>query len=160
MKNLPERKKIRLKEYDYSQNGAYFITICTQNKECILSSIPTIEAEDIRPILSEYGNIVDTAIKEIEKHYNDITVDNYVIMPNHIHLILVISVPDSGRIISAPTVMRVIGQMKRIVSKQIGFSIWQKSFIEHIIRDEDDYIRRYKYIENNPYRWLEKETDE
>ena len=76
-------------------------------------------------------------------------------MPDHIHLILIISNDENnGRILSAPTksIMTVIGQMKRWVSKKIGFSVWQKSYFEHIIRDENDYIKTVEYILNNPIK--------
>ena len=82
-------------------------------------------------------------------------------MPNHIHMILVIVGVDTihpqttGRIISAPTVSVIVGQMKRWVSKQIGFSCWQKSFYEHIIRNENEYQKICEYIENNPKKWAE-----
>lgn len=134
---LPKRKPNRLNDYDYSQNGAYFITICTHNRECILSRIP-VGADIIRPHkieLLKYGKFVDESINQIPLHYDGIFVDNYVIMPNHIHLIIRIE-QHNGRMISAPTV---VAGMKRYVSKQIGKSIWQKSFYDHIIRDEEDY---------------------
>ena len=82
-------------------------------------------------------------------------------MPNHIHLLILIKDIDSdGRIISAPTDSKkrleiVIGQMKRWVSKQMGFSVWQKSFYDHIIRTENDYLDAWSYIDSNPRLWLE-----
>ncbi len=160
------RKHNRLKEYDYAKEGAYFITICTNNRETILSEVcvdNSVGADSIRPILTEYGKITDAAINEISLHYTNIKIEKYVIMPDHIHLIVHIFPNDennngrqiaNGRIISAPTVSRVIGQMKRWVSKQIGFSVWQKSYFDHIIRDERDYIIKCKYIEQNPIKWL------
>ena len=153
MNDLPKRKKIRLKDYDYSQNGYYFITVCTQNKKSLfwLSDKP----ENIPPELSDYGKIVDSAINAIPVHYENVKIDKYVIMPDHIHLILVIENGyKSGRIISAPTVMTVIGQMKRWVSRKAGFSFWQKSFYEHVIRDEEDYKTKAEYILNNPLKRL------
>lgn len=74
-------------------------------------------------------------------------------MPNHIHLLLIIEGSIDGRPLVAPTISRVIKQMKGYVSKQIGYSVWQKSFIDHIIRNEKDYIEHYTYIENNPVKW-------
>ncbi len=82
-------------------------------------------------------------------------IDEYVIMPNHIHLILIISSEeDDGRIISAPTksITTAIGQMKRWASKEAGFSLWQKSYYEHIIRNENDYLEILKYITQNPQK--------
>ena len=158
MNDLPHRKQNRLTNFDYSQNGAYFITICTKNMECILSKIRAYEsnnyvgADIIRPKLSEYGIIVDKAINSIEDCYDTVKVDKYVIMPNHIHLLISIHNNDNGgRMVSAPTI---VGSLKRYVSKQVGYSIWQKSFYDHIIRNEDDYINHLQYINENPKKWL------
>lgn len=154
--DLPKRKQIRIKDYDYSQNGYYFVTICTKDKRRLFGEI-VVGADIIRPKLSEYGEITETAIKSIPDHYPNVRVDRYVIMPDHIHMILIIMSDkghSNGRMISAPTIMTIIGQMKRWVSKRIGFSIWQKSYFEHIIRDERDYISKIKYISNNPVKWI------
>ncbi len=131
------------------------MTICTENKKCLLG---TVVGEDIilphyRVQLSRYGKIVDNAIRNISAHYENITVDKYVVMPNHVHLILMFE--NSGRIISAPTLSTVIGQMKRYASKEAGISLWQRSYHDHIIRNEKDYLEIYRYIENNPARWAE-----
>lgn len=151
------RKDNRLKNYDYSQNGAYFITICVKDMECILSKISenktnNVGADTIRPRLTKYGVIVDNAINSIESHYDTIIVDRYVIMPNHIHLMIRINNNKNiGRMVSAPTV---IGSLKRFVSMEIGFSIWQKSYYDHIIRNDEDYINHLQYIDENPKKWL------
>lgn len=162
MNELPKRKQIRLMNYDYSQNGYYFVTVCTHNRQNLFWE--SVGADIIRPNLSKYGKIVDAAINATPLHYPNIKIDEYVIMPDHIHLILKISSDDkNGRMISAPTktIMTVVGQMKRWVSKEIGFSVWQKSYFEHVIRDENDYIEKAQYILNNPLKWeleeLEKE---
>ena len=189
MKELHERKNIRLENYDYSQNGAYFVTICVKNKHEMLGRIvgaiinrpqnpgrivgaiinrPQPQKTDRTYIeLSEHGVIVDKALNEIPIHYANMVVDKYVVMPNHIHLILIICNFDnsgrltnnSGRLIIAPTtsISTVIQQLKRCVSKQLGFSLWQKSFYDHIIRDETEYRRIWQYIDENPERWHEDE---
>ena len=123
MKDVPKRKPNRLKDYDYSQPGLYFITVCVKDMKCVLSEI--VGADTIRPDrveLSNYGLLVDEAINSISQHYDNVFVDNYVIMPNHIHILLRIE-SSYGRMVSAPTV---IGSLKRYVSQQIGTSIWQK----------------------------------
>ena len=103
--------------------------------------------------LSLYGKIVEEAIKAIPKHYPCIELLQYVIMPNHIHMILYIPY-DDGRIISSPTsILTVVAQMKRYVSKKIGESVWQKSFHDHIIRDKSDYEKISKYMYENPIKW-------
>ena len=157
---LITRKPNRLCEFDYSGIGVYFITVCTKDKQCILWNTTPVGADIIRrnsSKLSEYGKIVYNAILNINKHYDYVTVEKFVIMPNHIHLLLMID--SSGRMVSAPTktVSTIIGQLKRSVSKSIGKSIWQKSFYDHIIRDENDFLTKWKYIDENLIKW---ETDE
>lgn len=157
-KKLPQRKKIRLQGYDYSTAGAYFITICTQNHRKIFWE--TVGADIIRPNeikLSKYGLLVETAIKNISEHYENMVVDKYCIMPDHIHLL--ISSTD-GRMISAPTMSRAIGQMKRWVSKHAGSSFWQKSYFDHIIRNENDYRENWEYIDRNPQTWIDKHNNQ
>ncbi len=150
----PKRKPTRLKDYDYSNVGVYFVTVCVKDKKPLLWN--NVGASSARPPeyrLSACGRIVDDAIRQIPIHYPDVNVDNYVVMPNHIHLLLSIEGNIDGRALLAPTISRVIQQMKGYVSKQIGHSIWQKLFIDHIIRNERDYIEHYTYIENNPIKW-------
>lgn len=175
MENLSRRKPIRISKYDYSRNGYYYVTVCTRDKQPIFWDTPPVEADTIRrqtcadddgrliaaptetpPIrLSAYGKIVDQAIQNIPATYPNVFVDTYVIMPDHIHMILVISgaaLPEQGQ--SSPTLMRVIGQMKRWASKNAGIPIWQKSFYEHVIRKYDDYIDIAEYIMNNPRKLM------
>lgn len=155
--NLRKRKHLRLHGFDYSCDGVYFVTVCTKDKQCIFWN--PVGADTIRPNsnLSEYGKIVYNAISEIENHYPYINVEKFVVMPNHIHLLLTID--SGGQIISVPTksISTVVGQLKRIVSKTIGKSIWQKSFYDHIIRDENDYLAKWKYIDENPFKWHDDE---
>ena len=155
--DLPERKQTRLKEYDYSAPGAYFVTICTQDRRCILSDI-SVGAAISRPPevhLTAYGEIVDLAINNISSVYSGFSVDNYVIMPNHVHMILRIHANDNGRQVAAPTVSTVVGHMKRWASIHAGTAIWQKSFHEHVIRNEEDYRQIWDYIDTNPAKWAE-----
>lgn len=154
--NLPECKRIRLQAFDYSGDGAYFVTVCTAQNKNIFANL--VGADIIRPNgtinLSEYGFIVDKAINSIARIYPNIEVQKYCIMPNHVHMILlVLPTRDSGRMISAPTLSTIIGQMKRYVSKECGFSVWQKSFYDRVIRDRDEYEKIWQYIDENPLKW-------
>ena len=155
----PKWKEIRLKEYDYSADGAYFITVCTKDKKHLFWNKRTdcVGADSIRPQdkveLSTTGEIVRQAIENIPKHYENVYLDKYVIMPNHIHIIIFIKNPGNGRMISAPTRSVVIGQMKRYASKTAGISLWQKSFYDHIIRNYSDYLEKWNYIDSNPTKW-------
>ena len=159
MTNLPKRKPIRIDNYDYSTAGAYFITICTSNREKIFWN--SVGADIIRPEnvpLSTAGKIVEQGILQVAEHYKNVAVDKYCIMPDHIHLILRIESDVYGRMISAPTVSTVVGSMKRWVSRQIGRPIWQKSFYDHGIRNQQDYDEIWRYIENNPLKCALKRT--
>lgn len=154
MDDLPKRKPNRLEDFDYASPGAYFITICTTNREKMFWS--NVGADIIRPQdiqLSMIGRITEQAILQIPDHYGHISVDKYCIMPDHIHLILYIESEIDGRIISAPTVSTVVGSMKRWVSRQVGRPVWQKSFYEHGIRNQRDYEEIWNYIENNPKKY-------
>lgn len=155
--DLPQRRQIRLPDYDYSSPGAYFVTICTRDRQCILSDVSVGAATSRPPILhlTALGEIVDLAIKNISAIYPHVSVDNYVIMPNHVHLLLRICTDEGGRQVAAPTVSSVIGQMKRWVSRQAKTALWQKSFHEHVIRNADDYRQIWEYIDANPARWAE-----
>ena len=109
--------------------------------------------EDVR--LSEYGRIVQKSIRDIPNHYKAVTVDHFVVMPNHIHLLPQIHTDESGRAILAPTISTVIAQLKGDITKKIGHSIWQKLFHDHVIRNQKDYEMIWNYIEGNPMKWAE-----
>ncbi|RKI66511.1 hypothetical protein D7V91_12225 [bacterium 1xD42-67] len=159
---LHQRKPNRLQGYDYSRTGYYFITICTNQRAEFFwgpSATCSVGADIIRPLsptLSQYGCFVEKAIQDISKHYIGVAVDKYVIMPNHIHMIIALA-RRSGRMISAPTkaISTIVGQMKRVVSKKAGFPIWQKGYHDHIIRNEPDYQRIWEYIDTDPAKWRE-----
>lgn len=162
---MKPRKQNRLTDFDYSSDAAYFITICTKDKQKLFwtdnhndwyNDPNSVGANRVRPRnLSGYGVIVNNAIIDISKIYHGIYVDKYVIMPNHIHMIITIDKDDidNGRTRFAPTISRIIKQTKGRISKQIGKSIWQRSFYDHIIRNSKEYLEIWQYIENNPLKW-------
>ena len=161
--NLPKRKRTRLKNYDYSTPGAYFITICTHNKQCLLSHIAGAIHESPENILTPYGEIVNQEILKIESHYTNVRVDKYVIMPNHIHMMIVISQTEG--INPFPTkkcdISNIIGKFKAGVSRTVGNAfmhsadkkLWQSSFHDHIIRGKEDYQKIWQYIDTNHLKW-------
>ena len=184
---LPVRKRLRLPDYDYSSPGAYFITICTQHRRCILSRIsrntvganisaqpkfespvvspdPTVGAIQESPAkLTPCGKIVDRVINQITDQY-PAYVDSYVIMPNHIHLIIVITETEDARTIresplrGRSVISKMIGYIKMNSSKEIhrcfgDSNIWQRGFHDHVIRNRRDYEQIAKYIYENPIRW-------
>jgi len=161
---METRKKNRLKYWDYGRNGAYFITICTEEKRKILSNITCTQnsvGDGILDVpkneLSKYGKIVESAIEFLNKNNEYIKVDKYVIMPNHIHLIIFVNNGTSR--MPSPTskenqiIPKFVSSLKRYVNKQIGHSIFQRSFHDHIIRNEADYQNIWTYIDNNPLKW-------
>ena len=153
---LPKRKQNRLTEYDYSTPNAYFITICTdQRKNLFWENVGAAIGRQEDVSLTRLGAIVQRGIEAIPKHYPTITVDKYAIMPNHIHLLLQINTDADGRPMAAPTISIVINQTKGAISKQADFSVWQKGFYDHIIRNENDYLQIWNYIEGNPGKWAE-----
>ena len=150
MSTLPERKKNRLQSYDYRSPGYYFITFCTNNRTCLLGHV-TASDETRRSfvVLSEAGIIVDEAVRSIPAHYPAVMLDKYVIMPNHVHLILVLQ--DTGK--PCPSIPRIIQQLKGVITKRLGQNIWQIHFHDHVIRNEQDYREIWQYIDNNPTKW-------
>lgn len=154
-KELPSRKRNRLKHYDYSSCGAYFITICTSDRRNFFWN--GVGATIGRPQdvdLSQYGKLVDEAINNIPSIYPALKLDHYVIMPDHIHLLLIIRADEYGRPMVAPTISRVVQQLKGYITKRIGHSIWQKLFFDHVIRNRQDYEEHVKYICDNPVKWV------
>lgn len=160
--NLPERKPIRLKGYSYSQSGAYFITICTKNREKILSDIVVgcgvYDAPQIT--LTAYGKIAENYIHLMNDKYDTVSIDKYVIMPNHIHFIIVIRDNAIGGSSLAPNptneiIPKFVSLYKRYCNRACGRNIWQKSYHDHIIRGETDYREIWGYIDNNPAKWQE-----
>ena len=160
---LPQRKRLRLKYFDYSTPGAYFITICTQNRKCMLSHIVGAIHESPETQLTEYGKIADKIINNLPKNAKA-TVDRYVIMPNHIHLILVIKDSEETRAIresplrSRSIISKTVGYIKMNASKEIrnkygDISVWQRGFHDHIIRNRNNYEKISKYIHENPFIW-------
>ena len=147
------RKNIRLHDFDYSSDGAYFITFCIKDRWGLLGEIRDENGEK-KCVLSPIGDVVNNAINEIPKHYENMCVPYYIVMPNHVHLILIIKSTDKGRQDAVPTV---IGHLKRAVSMKLGYSIWQPRFYDHVIRDRDDYIRIVEYMQNNPSTWSDDE---
>lgn len=160
--NDPQRKCLRLEAYDYSQPGYYFITVCTRERkqEALCSIEPAVGAIINRPpriSLTPLGRIVDETIRAIPDHYPGILADQYIIMPDHVHLILSFrNIGPDGRQIAAPTPLsKIIQQMKRIASKQAGVPLWQKGFYDHVIRNDVDLANVRQYIRNNPLKWIE-----
>ncbi|MDR1508886.1 MAG: transposase [Synergistaceae bacterium] len=203
MGDMAARKRNRLKDYDYSQNGAYFVTFCVKDRAELLCEISTVgdaalgvpppagngvsmsaensvllPAENSVPFIqfTPYGDIVKKHIENIPNVYPNVFLDNYVIMPNHIHLLLRVETEwnngtpraEYGGMPGAeyngtpraasPTmaiIPKTINALMGLTSKKAGFPLWQRSYHDHIIRNRNDYDRIAEYIENNPLKWRE-----
>lgn len=165
----PKRRSLRLKDYDYSKSGAYFITICVKDRQCLLGSIVDAEIK-----LSEHGLITTKSWKWLSSAYPHISLDEWTIMPNHLHGVIFINQPNAGGSRTAPTIpqslplSRLVGAFKTVSSKHInihrqtpGAPFWQRGFYEHIIRDEKSLERISEYILTNPLRWqLDRENQQ
>ena len=183
-KELPKRKPTRLKYFDYNTAGAYFLTICTEKRQHILSQIvgdneqsdksgivgggvPDAPKHDEQFYveLLPYGEIADKYLQQMSSFYSDIKIDLYIIMPNHIHIMLFVY--DNERPINngasrtpPPTgsrqnsvVSRFVSTFKRFCNKEYGYNIWQRDFNDHVIRNQEDYEMHLRYIHENPMRW-------
>lgn len=155
--NSPQRKTIRLQHYDYSQNGLYFITICIQDRLCLLGNI--IEN---RIQLSPQGKMIEQQYFALTEKFSTIKCLDYAIMPNHIHFVIQIDNNDSEKPFSlfdiiqhfkSMTTTEYIKQVKLNNWQPFHRKLWQRSYYEHIIRDEKDYLKIAEYIENNPLNW-------
>ena len=187
----PKRKDLRLKQYNYSTNGAYFITVCTKDRKNILSHIAVVGvgahddpkkgahddprrgahddpsetdkqkqnfAGGMQPQLTNIGRIIEKNLLSSEK-ISGVKIDRYVIMPDHIHVIIFI---DSDKYIygssKAPTptnemIPHIVSTFKRFCTKEIGENIFQRGYFDHIIRNREDYEEHVKYIYENPMKW-------
>ena len=160
---LPKRNPNRIRGFDYSQNGAYFVTICTQNRQRILSKIVGTPVPGCPqapcPELLSYGKIADKYIRQMNTFYDHLSVDKYVIMPDHIHFLISIheQVGHPGRGVPTPrtsVVARFVGTFKRFCNKEYGQNIWQARYYDHVIRNQQDYDGIWEYIDNNPRKWM------
>ena len=144
--NYPNRRQNRLNGYDYSSENKYFVTICTDKRNQYFWTENGINS---------FGRIAENELLEICNHFKCVQVDKYVVMPNHIHLILTIGCkPELKLQQPLPTLSTVIGQYKSAVSRKIHMinpkiTVWQKSFHDRIIRNEAEYLKLWKYIDEN-----------
>ena len=161
---MQERKQNRLHQYDYNQDGAYFVTICVKDRKRILSDVV---GDDAHIVPKPYGLIVEKYIRNASQ------IEKYVIMPDHIHMIIRLengsmwaSTPTdknagaatdtSVHACSKNTIASIVRSIKVLTTKEIGESIFQRSYYDHIIRNQDDYNEIWEYIENNPKAWTIK----
>ena len=172
--NLPYRKSIRLKNYDYSSNGYYFVTICTQNREKLFGEIvgATLCGRPNNP-----DKVIVKWLLELENKFKGVKIDEYIVMPNHIHFIIKRTGDHTGSTgdhtgstgdhTGSPLLRDIIGWFKTMSTNEYIAGVkdgrfmpfkghlWQRNYYEHIIRNYDDYIYIAEYIQNNPLKWEE-----
>ena len=162
----PRRKCLRLAEYDYAREGAYFVTVCAQGRQSVFGKIM-----DGRMQMSRIGKIVDECWRVIPDHFAHIRLDEYMVMPDHIHGIIFVDHARRGTACRAPTTERfgkpvagsiptIVRSFKSAVTKRIHeipgieyIAVWQRNYYEHIIRNDADLNRVRQYIEFNPQQW-------
>ena len=163
--NFPKRKHHKLKDYDYSLPGYYYVTICVDKGKSVLSTV----GQGLAPAefvlrLTDIGTIAEEQLFELEKRFPYVRIEKYVIMPNHLHIIIEITGdPILCYETKQPDLYEVIGSYKsittRICNKKFdtpGAKLFQSSFYETVIRSEQGYYEAYQYIDGNPARWIEK----
>ena len=155
-----EHKKRRLENYDYGSNGAYFITVCTYERAELFGSVgePSEVADKMKEIF-----------EEVLSTYSQISCPQYVVMPNHLHALLVIdktgwesreAIPDFMRVFKSKSTVAYIRMVEEGIAQPFHGKLWQRSYYDHIIRNEQDFREVWKYIEENPLRWkLKRQKD-
>ncbi len=169
--NYPRRKRIRLENYDYSQSGAYFCTVCVHRLHKHKNLLASIEDGELQ--FNKFGNIVQACWEDIPAHRPSVTLDAFMVMPNHVHLIVFLQNDESSADVSTEpfknqfgpqksgSLGMVLGAFKSAVKRDITdlrgqpTEVWQPRFYEHVVRSEAELRAIRLYIENNPSRWLE-----
>lgn len=153
---LPQRKHPRLAHYDYSTAGAYFITICTHNRRCLLSRIAGQDLGAAEVHYTAYGEIAEKQLLLLEQRYPSLKIDQFVIMPNHIHAILILE--EAAGASPRPTIADIVCAYKSLTTRACKAvrpveKLFQTSFYDHVIRGQEDYAEIAEYIVNNPKQW-------
>jgi len=170
----PGRRSIRLKGFDYTRPGAYFVTLCTHNRQCLFGDFVIVDGE---VQLNERGGIVTACWNNIPHHFSNITIDAFIVMPNHVHGIIIINdaavgakhslnsanaspLPPTGT--QPGSLAAIVQNYKSVSTRKInavrsapGHPVWQRNYYEHIIRTDSDLARIRRYIANNPLQWTQ-----
>jgi len=159
--DIHHRKSIRLQEYDYANQGSYYVTICAWNRECLYGDVIKLAMQ-----LNSFGETVMKCWQDLPNHYKSIELDEFIIMPNHLHGIIWIhgDITRAG-FKPAPTrkqhgLPEIMRALKTFSSRQInqlrhtpGIPVWQRTYFDRIIRNETELYKIREYIRNNPLQW-------
>ena len=161
--DIHHRKSIRLKNYDYSQAGLYFITICTEHCRCLFGTI-----QDGNMVLNDAGNMIAKQWHELSNRFLSVVLHEYVVMPNHFHGIIefvgaipcgcpgpVLTVGDVVGAFKSLSTNEYIKNVKQNNWQSFAGKLWQRDYYEHIIRNEASFLKIAEYIQNNPLKWQE-----
>jgi len=160
--DIHHRRSIRLKKYDYSANGTYFVTICTQDSAMLFGQVVGADSISAQVVLNNAGKMVETLYQETIHQFSGVTSVKHIVMPNHFHGVVVIgradmeSAPTLPAIIQAfkrNTTIKYINGVKSGIFPPFNKRVWQRNYFERIIRDEDEYKRVCQYIDDNPANW-------
>jgi len=167
--DVHRRRSIRLRDYDYSQQGAYFVTVCAWNRECLFGDVVQGEMRS-----NEYGRIVENEWRRTSTVRSNVETDDFIEMPNHFHCILVINerrgvlqyAPTNELRSPSQTIGAIVRGFKSAVTKSFntiratpGIPVWQRNYYEHIIRDENDLARIRQYVADNPMTWADDKNN-
>ena len=158
MDELRQRKRLRLETWDYSSAGSYFVTFCVKNMACVLGEVcvrdGVLDVPEVK--LSDFGMIVRNQILEMEQIYQDLTIETFCVMPNHVHLLITLRGGTSGTPSRTnETIPAFVSTLKRFTNQKCEQKLWHRSYYDHIIRSDSDYRRIWHYIDINPQKWEE-----
>jgi len=151
---------MRLPGWNYSTEGVYFLTICTKERKPFFSRVVGCGILDAPYVqLTKCGDSVQRVMVYLSEHTPNIRLEKWVIMPNHVH-ILVSVFPDGTGASGMPrptdgAIPKFVSALKRFTNRENHIQLWQNGYFDHIVRDEDDFLRIWRYIDNNPAAWLE-----
>ncbi len=155
--NQPARRSIRLRGFDYAQQGAYFVTICTHQRACLFGEIADDEMR-----FNTTGSVAHGVWMGLPTHYPHVELDAFVVMPNHVHGIVVLGSGIQPTPVKLESLSEIIRGFKTFSARQInrsrsrpGNRVWQRNYYDHVIRDEVGLDRIRQYIVDNPARWAE-----
>lgn len=170
---IHHRGSIRLQHYDYAQNGAYFVTICAQDRACLFGTI-----SDGQMRANDHGRIVNECWNDLPKHYGQVILDEFITMPNHVHGIIILSGENErAGLKPAPTtestpinkhhgLSEIVRALKTFSARRINqarntpaIPVWQRNYYEHVIRNEEDLNKVREYIITNPAGWDKDEEN-